>query len=187
MNLNNYSIINKDGKTIIELDLNYFIECVEENNYINNGRWSQWKDADEILNVYLDYINNVDIFDGYIIFDINSVKKELNKKINEDKEKEFKPFSKLKLHSYHKVKYCKKDINIDLGSEIRTYFNFSAYEVIREMYNKYLITTYDINDYNIDVFLIKNDLIIRKIRQEYNLNEVDMACIRQILENTFEN
>ena len=185
MNLNNYNIINEDGKKIIELDLNYFIECVEENNDINNGRWSDWEDADEILNVYLDYINNIDVLDGYIIMDINSVKKELNKIIK--KEKEFKPFSKLKLYSYQKVKYCKKDVTIVLDSEIRTYINFSAYEIIREMYNKYLITTSNINDYNIEVFLIKNDLIIREIIKEYNLNEVDMACIRQMLYNTLEN
>lgn len=117
------------------------------------------------------------------------IKENLNvKDIIEHKEEDdiSTTFSKLKIHSYHKVKYCKKDVIFYFGSEIRTYFNFSAYEVVRSMYDKYLITVCDINNYNIEVFLIKNDLIIRKVREEYNLNEIDMACIRQILENSIK-
>lgn len=96
------------------------------------------------------------------------------------------PFSKLKLQSYHKVKYAKKMCSIDFGSEIKVYVNHSAYEVVRSIYNDYLTTVSNIFYYNIEFFLIKNDLIIRKIRQEYNLNEVDMACIRKILENSIK-
>lgn len=169
----------------VEVDLQFFINAVEN----NNGKWEDWENGDDIIEVYISTLC-IEETDYIVTQKLSYIKNELNKIINNqkklNKEKEFKPFSKLKLHSYHKVKYCKKNVSIDLGSEIRTYFNFSAYEVIREMYNKYLITTSDINDYNIEVFLIKNDLIIRKIRQEYNLNEVDMACIRKILENSIK-
>lgn len=86
------------------------------------------------------------------------------------------PFSKLKLYSYFKIKYEKKTVIIDF----KRYEQKSAYEVVQEMYKEDLSKS-------IEFFLMQNDVKIRKVRNAFELDEVDFACIRQILYNTFEN
>jgi hypothetical protein len=84
------------------------------------------------------------------------------------------PFSKLKIQSYFKIKYEKKTVIIDF----KRYEEKSAYEVVQEIYKEDLSKS-------IELFLMQNDLKIRKVRNAFELDEVDMACIRVMLKNTF--
>jgi len=56
-----FEILEWNGKTvikplinikIIDVDLDFFIRAVEENNKINNAKWSQWYDSSEIIETY---------------------------------------------------------------------------------------------------------------------------------------
>lgn len=39
---------------IIKADLDFFINAVEHNNIYNNGKWEDWQDGEEIVNIYTD-------------------------------------------------------------------------------------------------------------------------------------
>ena len=43
----------------IESAVNYCIQCIENNNHINSGSWSDWVDAAHIISTYLD----IDLYD----------------------------------------------------------------------------------------------------------------------------
>ena len=170
-------------KQIIELDLNFFIKVVDENIQINGGSLLDWEDADHIIDTYT---SMNDIYEYVYIEDKEEIKKELNKLLNFSKSDEFKKiFSLLKINSYGKVKYEKKDFAIMYENIIlEEYKNKSAYEVIESLYKDHVSVYTDDSD---EVFFIKNDLVIRQVRKGYDLHEIDMACIRKILENTIKN
>jgi hypothetical protein len=170
-------------KQIIELDLNFFKKAVDENIMFNGGSFSDWEDADHIIDTY----TSLDEFYDYIyIEDKEEIKKELNIFINEAKTAEEEiSFSLLKINSYGKVKYEKKDFVIMYENIIlEEYKNKSAYEVIESLYKDHISVYPEDSD---ELFFIKNDLVIRQVRKGYDLHEIDMACIRKILENTIKN
>lgn len=51
-----------------ELNLEFFINAVEENNIINDSDWTVWRDSKEIIDVYTDNLEDYEFSDyDYIV------------------------------------------------------------------------------------------------------------------------
>ena len=63
---------------IIICDLEYFIEAVEDNNFINDAEWRDWYGADHIIDTYTESFEDVEY---QIDEDIEYIKEKLDELI----------------------------------------------------------------------------------------------------------
>lgn len=66
---------------LFEVDVDHFIEAVEQNNDLNQGRWLDWDNADHIIETYTSLENGL-----YAVNkdDLQDIKEKLNELIEED-------------------------------------------------------------------------------------------------------
>ena len=65
----------EEVKRIVEVDLEWFVRAVEDNNIYNDGSWKNWKNGLEVIEVYtnsegIEYIYDED--KDYIIEQLNN-------------------------------------------------------------------------------------------------------------------
>lgn len=66
---------------VIDIDLDFFIKAVEENNHNNNGKWSDLASADEIIETYTstenikyNFIDDIDFIKYHLEYMIRNFK-----------------------------------------------------------------------------------------------------------------
>ncbi|UYF86593.1 hypothetical protein LLJ53_11310 [Pseudomonas aeruginosa] len=65
-----FTVHSEKLKEVIDVDLDYLIECVKDNNNSNRVNWLAWKDAEEIFNTYTE---STDYTEYNITEDISSL------------------------------------------------------------------------------------------------------------------